>query len=133
MSHKIVIIELDSNEAKSIVKAFRALKYERFFPDTFGEEVAHEAMEAMRLVLKETFDLLPPASIEIEPDFYSVSVELTSSQVVALSRFASKLLIEDVLSWGYSRNISKEVVNAMWCIQDGLIRAHRNIDQPLKW
>ena len=130
MSRKIVIIELDSDELNSIIKAFRVLKYERFFPKTVGEEAAHEAMDAMRVVWKEAFDLLPPESIEIESDFYSVSLKLTSSQVVALLRFASKLLIEDVLSWGYSRNISKEVINAMWCIKDGLIRAHRNIDQP---
>lgn len=131
MSDKLVIIEFDEDEAESIIEVFQVAKLEKFFPALIGEEYAHEAMDAMQNLVSEVHDLIALVDID-EETFYHVSVELTNSQLAALLRYSQKITAEDVGSLGYSKKISKEIINALWCIKDGLMRAWRNIDQPLR-
>lgn len=131
----LVSIEIDPDECRAILKVFGIAKLEKFLPDVLGEEGAHEALDAMRIITKEIKNLLPPYEIDyysdIEEDFYSVNIDLTNSQANNLLNLSNKILLEDIISWGYSKKISKEIINAMWCVKQGLIRAIRNIDPPL--
>lgn len=131
MSSKLVIIEFDNAEVNSIVEVFGVGKIENYFPELVGEDSAHEAMDAMLCLINEASDASLFVDEEIE--FCPISVRLTDSQATGLLKFCYRLTIEDVCSWGYPLKISKEVINASWCIKDGLTRAVRNIDQPLNW
>ena len=131
MSSKLIFIEFDDAEANSIVEVFRTSKLENYFPELVGEESAHEAMDGMLCLIDEVIDT--PLLIDDEIEFCSVSVRLTDSQASELLKFCYRLTIEDVCSWGYPLKISKEIINATWCIKEGLTRGIRNIDQPLNW
>lgn len=131
MSNKLVIMEFDNDEAESIIKIYSVNKLEKFLPEIIGIEHALEAMDAMRKLVREVRDLLPPEDIDYD-DFYSANVVLTSSQLSGLMRYANKLTLEDVKLWGYPKNVSTEVINAMWSVKSGLMRAFRNIDPPLR-
>jgi hypothetical protein len=136
MNKMLVMIELDPDESRAIIEVFGIARLDKFLPDLLGEEGAHEAMEAMIIICKEIKNLLPPFEIDyysdLEEDFYSVNIDLTNSQVSNLLDLSNKILLEDVISWGYKRKISKELINAMWCLKQGLIRAARNIDPPFR-
>jgi len=131
LSNKLVIMEFDNDEAESIIKIYSVNKLEKFLPEIIGIEHALEAMDAMRKLVREVRDLLPPEDIDYD-DFYSANVVLTSSQLSGLMRYANKLTLEDVKLWGYPKNVSTEVINAMWSVKSGLMRAFRNIDPPLR-
>lgn len=131
MSNKLVIMEFDNDEVKSIIKIYSVNKLEKFLPEIIGIEHALEAMDAMRKLVREVRSLLPPEDIAYV-GFYSPSVVLTSSQLAGLMRYVNKLTLEDVKLWGYPQNISTEVINAMWSVKAGLMRAFRNIDPPLR-
>jgi hypothetical protein len=124
-------MEFDNDEAESIIKIYSVNKLEKFLPEIIGIEHALEAMDAMRKLVREVRDLLPPEDIDYD-DFYSANVVLTSSQLSGLMRYANKLTLEDVKLWGYPKNVSTEVINAMWSVKSGLMRAFRNIDPPLR-
>jgi len=131
MNDKLAIIEFDEAEAESIIEMFQDANLENFFPALIGEECAHEAMDAMRNLVGEIHDSIATEDIDGE-SFYCVSVELTNSQLAALLRYSQKITIEDVSSLGHSKKLSKEIINALWCIKEGLMRAWRNLDQPLR-
>ena len=131
MSSKLVFIEFDNAEVNSIVEVFSVGKINTFFPELVGEESAHEAMDAMRCLIDELG--YEPLFIDEEMYFCPVSVRLTDSQIAELLKFCYRLTLEDVCAWGYQIEISKEVINAIWCLKEGLKRAARNIDQPLNW
>ena len=131
MSSKLVIIEFDNAEVNSIVEVFGVGKIEIYFPELVGEESAHEAMDGMLCLIDEVGDAL--LFIDEEIEFCPISVRLTDSQIAGLLKFCYRLTVEDVCSWGYPLEISREVINAIWCLKEGLSRAARNIDQPLNW
>ena len=56
-----------------------------------------------------------------------------TAELNVLLKFCYRVNVEDVCSWGYPLEISREVINAIWCLKEGLSRATRNIDQPLNW
>jgi hypothetical protein len=128
----LILIEFDHLEARSLVKVFANANLERFLQERWGHEAAHEAMSAVKAICVEARALLPPSYLNEEQDYYSVSVELSKSQAAELLRYARGLTIEDVRSWGCSLKDSKEVINAMWCIKESIIRNNRNIDRPLR-
>jgi len=133
VSSKLIIFELDNDEAQSILKVFPTRNLTKFLPEIVGEETAHESMDAMEQIVSEVSLLEPPEMVDDISEFFPVSVKLTNSQIAALLKFVNRLTKEDVQSWGYSKTISSEVVNAAWCIKEGLTRGLRNIDQPEQW
>lgn len=133
MKGKLIIFELDNDEALSILEVYGSINLTKFLPKIVGEESAHESMDAMQKIVHEVSDLDPYEMVDEIPEFYPISVKLTDSQIAALLKFCNRLTKEDVQSWGYSKNVSSEVVNAAWCIKEGLTRTLRNIDQPLNW
>ena len=112
------MVEFNSIEAESFMRIFRSARFERFFPEKFGDESAHEAMDAVRKICAELF--INAEGLE-DDEFYSLSFLLTPGQFNELLRFANEIIIDDVISWGYSNRIAKYGIVAIWRIKEGLM------------
>lgn len=126
---------VDQAELVGLNKLLKKITLNNYLLLCKSDEIAQDAYFAGKKLSSEISNILPITEIDLDDDFFeegfiSVSVLLTNSESVALSKFVSSLKITDIEVILLDKRLSIEANNGIWVIKEALLRWRTNIDLP---